>query len=123
MARPPMANDKWLAWPPVSGMVVGFDTYSRTTRRFLSPVEVSVPERASLPAASPAYRYPPSSGGWMLHLSPMRRTVPDHVLSTVPVSLSTAFALSVQRRSSASTDGPKVLHGSIYGSDFGGMAL
>lgn len=46
-----MANDRWLAWPPVSGMVVGFGTYSRTTRRFLSPVEVSVPERASLPAA------------------------------------------------------------------------
>lgn len=119
-----MANDRWLAWPPVSGMVVGFDTYSRTTRRFLSPVEVSVPERASLPAASPAYRYPPISGGRMPHyLSPMRRTVPDHVLSTVPVSLSTAFALSVQRRSPASTDGPKVPHGSIYGSAFGGMAL
>lgn len=64
-----MANDKWLAWPPVSGMVVGFDTYSRTTRRFLNPVEVSVPERASLPAASPTYRYPPISGGRMLHLS------------------------------------------------------
>lgn len=45
----------------------------------------------------------------MLHLSPMRRTVPDHVLSTVPIPLSTAFALSVQRKSPASTDGPKVL--------------
>lgn len=59
----------------------------------------------------------------MLHLSPMRRTVPDHVLSTVPTPLSTAFALSVQRKSPASTDGPKAPHGSIYGSAFGGMAL
>lgn len=59
----------------------------------------------------------------MLHLSPMRRTVPDHVLSTVPIPLSTAFALSVQRKSPASTDGSKAPHGSIYGSTFGGMAL